>query len=214
MTADPRQDVVGWCRELDRRGLCPGASGNVSVRAGEGWICTPTGSALGEVEDAALAAIDPDGNAAWHVRPTKEWGLHLALYRARPAIGAIVHLHSRHAVAVSCRADLDPDDTLPRLTAYYAMHIETLPLVEWHPPGDPRLAEAVGAAAAKSATLLLANHGPVVGAATLEAAVRAAEEIEEIAAIWLALEGRPFRPLTAEQLERLAASEARRREQT
>lgn len=211
MTDDARESLVAWCQELHRRGLCPGTSGNVSVRDGQGWLCTPTGGALGDVRADALAAIGADGAPDGDARPTKEWGLHLALYRARPEVQAIVHLHSRHAAAVSCRADLDPADTIPKLTAYYAMHVDTLPLVAWHPPGDPLLAAAVGRAAGASRTLLLANHGPVVGAASLAAAVRTAEEIEEAAALWLTLEGRPIRPLDPDQLARLAAAEAARR---
>lgn len=214
MSDDARPTLVAWCQELHRRGLCPGTSGNVSVRDGQSWLCTPTGGALGDVSADALCAIGADGAPAADARPTKEWGLHLALYRARPEVQAIVHLHSRHAAAVSCRADLDPTDTIPKLTAYYAMHVETLPLVEWHPPGDPLLAAAVAAAGATSRTVLLANHGPVVGASSLPLAVRTAEEIEEAAALWLTLEGRPVRALSEQQLARLAVAESARRKTT
>lgn len=167
-------------------------------------MCTPTGAELGRLDPEQLSQIRPDGEAKdTSALPTKEWQLHLALYRQRPDVAAVVHLHSRHAAAVSCRSDLDPDNTLPPLTSYYAMHIERLPLVPWHPPGDIGLAEATSVAAKVSRSLLLANHGPVVGAATLSAGARAAEEIEETSAIWLTLAGQPYRALSQEQLERL-----------
>ena len=49
--------------------------------------------------------------------------------------GAIVHLHSTHCVAVSCLPDIDPQDVLPPLTAYYVMRVGTLPLVPYYHPG-------------------------------------------------------------------------------
>ncbi len=106
-----------------------------------------------------------DGDA-----PTKEALLHLAMYRARGADGAVVHLHSGHAVAVSVLADLDPADVLPPLTAYQAMRVGALPLLPYFAPGDRALADAVSAVADRHHALLLANYGPIVSGSSLAVA--------------------------------------------
>jgi ribulose-5-phosphate 4-epimerase/fuculose-1-phosphate aldolase len=106
-------------------------------------------------------------------------------------------------VAVSCLADVDPDDVLPPLTAYYVMRVGKLPLIPYFPPGDERLADAVREVAARHAAVLLANHGPVVAGKSLDAAVGAIEELEETARLTLLLQGRVTRPLSADQVDEL-----------
>ncbi len=89
---------------LSARGLSPGTSGNISVRVDDGWIVSPTNAALGSLEPEALAFIDANGAHAGGAAPTKEKFLHAAVYAARSDFGAIVHLHSTHAVAYACLA--------------------------------------------------------------------------------------------------------------
>jgi ribulose-5-phosphate 4-epimerase/fuculose-1-phosphate aldolase len=127
------------------------------------------------------------------------------MYDVRPDANAIVHLHSTYAVAVACLDGVDPADVLPPLTPYYVMRVGRLPLVPYGRPGDKALADAVRSAARDSAALLLANHGPIVAAPSLDAAVGAAEEIEEAAKIVLLLRGLPTRTLTPEDTAALRA---------
>jgi len=103
-------------------------------------------------------------------------------------------------VAAACRADVDPADVLPPITAYYVMRVGKLPLVPYFRPGDPALGEAIRAYADKHHAVLLANHGPVVAGTTLEAAVYAMEELEETAKLFLLLQHQPVRLLTPEQV--------------
>jgi len=117
--------------------------------------------------------------------------------------GAVVHLHSTHAAAVSCLAGLDHADCIPPLTAYFVMKIGRLPLVPYFRPGDPELGDAIRGLAGKHCAVLLANHGPVVSGPTLEAAVYATEELEETAKLYLLLRGAKSRPLGPEQIEEL-----------
>jgi ribulose-5-phosphate 4-epimerase/fuculose-1-phosphate aldolase len=134
--------------------------------------------------------------------------MHAALYRARPTATGVVHLHSTHAVAVSCLADIDGRSALPPLTAYFAMRVGHLPLVPYLAPGDPSLSDAVEAMASKHHAMLLANHGSLVVADDLLSAADAAEEIEETARLWLLLRHQSTRSLTPAQLSALV--EARR----
>jgi ribulose-5-phosphate 4-epimerase/fuculose-1-phosphate aldolase len=160
---------------------------------------TPTGSSLGALDPARLSRLDERGNLLGGDAPTKESFLHIAMYQERPSAKAVVHLHSTWSVAVSCLADIDPQDVLPPITAYYVMRVGTLPLIPYYPPGDRGLAEAVRLKAGRHSAVLLANHGPVVAGTSLDAAVQAIEELEETAKLYLLLHGQRTRWLTDEQ---------------
>jgi len=199
-----REQIAAAGKSLFERGLSFGSAGNLSVKLDDGWLMTPTNVSLGRLDPSRLARLDTRGRAIAGDQPTKEAALHIAMYEARRSCGAIVHLHSTHSVAVSCLAEIDPDDVLPPITAYFVMRVGKLKLLPYFPPGDPALAAAIGAVAAKHSAVLLANHGPVVAGTSLEAAMNAAEELEETARLYLLLHGRPTRFLTAEQVQALA----------
>jgi ribulose-5-phosphate 4-epimerase/fuculose-1-phosphate aldolase len=201
--AERREQLCRLARSIFDRGLTGGSSGNLSVRLGDGWLMTPTGASLGDLDPARLSRLDAGGGHVAGDAPTKEAFLHLAMYRQRSGAGAVVHLHSTHAVAVSCLADVDPADVLPPITAYYVMRVGRLPLVPYYPPGDRGLADAVASLAVAHHAVLLANHGPVVAGPTLEAAVYAMEELEETARLHLVLRGHPTRCLDPAQVAEL-----------
>jgi ribulose-5-phosphate 4-epimerase/fuculose-1-phosphate aldolase len=198
-----REDIVRFGKSLFERGLTAGSSGNISVRLEDGWLLTPTNASLGSLDPARLAKLDWDGRPISGDAPSKEAFLHRALYEARQGAGAIVHLHSTHAAAVSCLHGLDAHDCLPPLTAYYVMKIGRLPLIPYHRPGDPALGAAIRGLAGKHSAVLLANHGPVVSGKDLEAALYATEELEETAKLFLLLRGMPVSPLNPAQIDEL-----------
>jgi ribulose-5-phosphate 4-epimerase/fuculose-1-phosphate aldolase len=198
-----RDEIVMLGRSLYDRGLTPGSSGNISARLDDGWLMSPTNACLGRLDPATLSKLDARGKLVAGDAPTKESFLHTAMYDERPKAGAVVHLHSTHAVAVSCLADIDPADVLPPITAYYVMRVGTLPLVPFYLPGDRDLAEAVRKLAGKHQAVLLANHGPVVAGSSLDAAVNAIEELEETAKLYLLLRGAETRYLTPAQVKEL-----------
>jgi 3-dehydro-4-phosphotetronate decarboxylase len=200
-----REEIVRFARSLFERGLTPGSSGNISVRLADGWIVTPTNASLGFLDPARLSRLDAAGRLVSGDAPTKEIPLHAALYETRGRAGAIVHLHSTHAVAVSVLPEVDPADVLPALTAYYVMRVGRTALVPYYRPGDPAVADAIRGLAGKYAAVLLANHGPVVAGESLEAAVFATEELEETARLHLLLRGLNPRLLSPGQLADLKA---------
>jgi len=201
-----RERICAVGRSLFDRGLTAGSSGNLSARLDDGFLLTPTNSSLGALDPARLSRLDAEGRPRSGDPPSKEAFLHRALYLARPKAGAVVHLHSTHAAAVSCLAGLDPADVLPPLTPYFVMKIGRLPLVPYHRPGDPRLGELVRGLAARHPAVLLANHGPVVSGASLDDAVNAAEELEETAKLFLLVRGQAVRALTPEQIQELVTA--------
>jgi ribulose-5-phosphate 4-epimerase/fuculose-1-phosphate aldolase len=195
-----REAIVRYGRSMFERGLTFGSSGNISARLDDGWLMTPTSVALDRLDPARLSKLDTEGRFVSGDPPTKESVLHIAMYRERATARAVVHLHSTHSVAVSCLADVNADDVLPPITAYYVMRVGSLPMVPYYPPGDRDLAEAVRKLAGKHQAVLLANHGPVVAGSSLDAAVGAIEELEETAKLFLLLRGEKTRWLTAEQV--------------
>ena len=197
-----REQIVQIGKSLYDRGLAHGSAGNVSVKLDDGWLMTPTNSCLGRLDPARLSRLDANGKLLAGDKPSKETFLHIAMYRERSA-GAVVHLHSVHAVAISCLADIDPDNVFPPITAYAIMQVGRLALAPYYPPGDESLAEAVRQLAGKHHSILLANHGPVVAGATLDAAVNAIEELEQTAKLMLLLRGQSLRLLTPDQVAEL-----------
>lgn len=199
-----RDQIASVGKSLFERGLTCGSTGNISARLSSGdLLMTPTNASLGILDPARLSRFSAHGVYLDGDKPTKEAFLHQCMYCQQDQAGAVVHLHSTHAVAVSILADIDPDDVLPPLTAYYVMRVGSLPLVPYFPPGDEALATAVAQSARHSHAVLLANHGPVVAGKTLLDAQYAIEELEETAKLFLLLDGRRTRPLTAEQRQAL-----------
>lgn len=196
---------AGLCRvgaSLHARGYTHGATGNLSVRLEDGFLMTPTGARLDELRPERLSRLDVQGRLESGEPPTKEAGLHLAMYRSRPRAQAVVHLHGTDSVALSLLPDLDPADALPPYTAYYVMRVGRLKMLPYFPPGDAALALAVGEAAQHTHAMLLAHHGPVLAGRSLDAAADAAEELEQTARIHLRVGGRRCRCLSgAERAE-------------
>ena len=201
--AKAREAICAIGASIFERGLTAGSSGNISVRVEDGWLMTPTGASLGRLDPARLSKLADDGRLVAGDAPTKESFLHRVMYEERAGTGAVVHLHSTHSVALSCLADVDPHDVLPPITAYYVMRVGHLPLVPYFRPGDLALAEAVRGFAGKHHAVLLANHGPVVAGASLDAAAGAIEELEETARLYLLLRGAKTRFLTPAQVKEL-----------
>ena len=198
-----RDSICRLAKSLFDRGLTIGSSGNISVRLADGWLMTPTGSSMGNLDPNEISKLDVNGKLISGKSPTKESFLHIAMYDERPDSGAVVHLHSTHSVAVSCLAGIDKKNVLPPITAYYVMKIGKLPLVPYFPPGDINLAKAVKEMASNHHAVLLANHGPVVAGKTLEDSVYAIEELEETARLFLLLRNMKTKYLNEKQVNTL-----------
>ncbi len=198
-----RQQMSDLCASLFARGFSVGTAGNVSARLHDGILLTPTNSTLGDIDPERIAKIDLDGNHVSGDKPTKEVFLHQAFYETRPQAGAVVHLHSTWATALSCLEDTDPNDCIPPLTPYMVMRVGTVKLVPYVKPGDPKSGDLIRDLDGKYSAVLLANHGPVVSGEDLFSTVSAAEELEETAKLLLALRGMPTRMLDTEQVAEL-----------
>jgi L-fuculose-phosphate aldolase len=101
-----REALADACRTLADRGLVIGTAGNLSVRAGEQVVVTPTGCTFESVSPDEMSVVELDGSEVVEgPQPTSELGLHLGVYRALDWAGAVVHTHSPMATAVGCVVD-------------------------------------------------------------------------------------------------------------
>ncbi|MEU4144908.1 class II aldolase/adducin family protein [Streptomyces parvulus] len=197
-------ELVTAAAHLAGLGLSPGSSGNISVRDGDRVLITPTGTDLAALHPHELSVLDLDANHLDGPAPSKEYALHLAFYRREQATRAVVHLHSRHAAAASCRSPWSERSALPPLTPYFVMRVGQIPLLPYAPPGDPAQAAGLERVAFPCRAALLQNHGPVVAGTSLRAATEAAVEVEEASALHLLLGDQPVRLLTSEEATALA----------
>lgn len=188
-----REQICVLAKSLFDRGLTHGSTGNISARAPDGGLLvSPTGSSFGRLDPARLSRFDANGLHIAGDKPTKEMPLHSAFYDTRSQAGAVVHLHSCHAVAWSMMPDADDDNFLPSLTPYAIMQLGRVKLLPFFRPGDPAMGQAVRSLAGKRSAVMLANHGPVVASKDVEAACNAIEELEATAR--LALLTRAYHP--------------------
>ena len=95
----PPADIVAAMRDLLTLGLSQGTSGNVSVRAGDGFLVTPSGIPPEELAPEHIVAMDMEGRFDHPLAPSSEWRFHRDILAARPEAGAVVHAHPTYATA-------------------------------------------------------------------------------------------------------------------
>lgn len=201
--AELRAELVRLGRSLFQRGFSVGSAGNISAALSDGWLMTPTNSCLGHLDAQRISRLDRNWDHVSGDQPSKEVFLHRAFYETRPGTGAVVHLHSTHATALSCLELDDPEDCIPPLTPYVVMRVGRVPCLPYVPPGDSRLGDMIRARQGRHAAVLLANHGPVVAGQDLHSAVYAAEELEETARLAVLLAGQRTRLLSPGEVAEL-----------
>jgi ribulose-5-phosphate 4-epimerase/fuculose-1-phosphate aldolase len=199
-----REQICLLAKSMFDRGLTGGSTGNVSARTPDGGLLvSPTGTSFGRLDPGRLSRFDAVGKLVEGDPPTKEMPLHAAFYDTRSTAGAVVHLHSCHAVAWSMMPEVNPENFLPPVTPYGIMKLGRVKLLPYFRPGDPAMGEAVRGLAGKRSAVMLANHGPVVAGRDVEAACNAIEELEDSARLAMIMRGLPARMLTDAQVDDL-----------
>ena len=163
-------------------GFATGSSGNVSLRVDDRLLITASGVPYDRLGGDQVIETDMEGNAlSGRGAPSSEWRMHVAIYRRRADVNAIVHTHSRIATAAAIAL---PSLPIPHDEGriLFGDHIA---VSEHHPPGTWELARAVSDAIADGGAVLIARHGAVAVGATLDEAFQVAVKIEEIAHLYL-----------------------------
>lgn len=172
---DPDAGLIG--ARLVSEGLLAGNFGNLSVRDGDGFLITATGSFLddpGELVPVPLAGLVPP-------RASSEWRVHHAVYSTSPAAAAIVHAHPPYAVALSFSHDLiRPIDSEGRMVC------PEIPVVDGE-PGSAGLAENIASALAHAPIAIARGHGTfAAGPTLLKAYLLTAAAEHACRVLWLA----------------------------
>lgn len=178
-----RQQLLDVSRRMVSERLVAGASGNVSVRTGDGTLlATPSGQPYDALTPADLSVVDPDGRHIEGRPPTSELPLHLGILAERHDVAAIVHTHSPYAAAHSVARLPIPFICNESLS----VRAEQVLVTEYAPPGTQALGDASLETFAQqpgSRAILLANHGVVAIGDTLDEAFAIAVNVEWAARI-------------------------------
>lgn len=177
------QQAIWTAKSLFDRNRTTGASANLSfLHEGRVYI-TESGSCFGRIKPDQFAVISMSGENLSKNKPSKEWPLHMAIYRQKPDAGAVIHTHGRSAVLWSFVPAADETDAIPDHTPYLKMRLGRVGLIPYEKPGSKELFEAFEKRVCLSDGYLLKQHGAVVPGRDILDAFYALEELEESAAI-------------------------------
>jgi L-fuculose-phosphate aldolase len=173
---DERNAIISVCRRMNAFGINQGTSGNVSVRVPGGCLITASGISYDTMRPEHVVELDLDGGYRGDFLPSSEWRMHEDIYRERPQAGAVVHTHSMYATALSClRRDIP--------AFHYMIAVaggSTLRCSGYATFGTKELSRHMLAALEGRSACLLANHGMICHAPTLEKALGLAVEVETL----------------------------------
>jgi L-fuculose-phosphate aldolase len=174
-------DISRISRRLADKGLVSALDGNVSVRKdAKTVLITAGGKSKGEITPRDVVTVRMDGTVVSRVkRPSSELSMHLAIYRTRPDIKAVVHAHPPYATALAASGQCLSPNVLPEVI----LALGVVPLVSYAMPSTEAVGAALAPHLATSHAALLANHGAVTWAQTLREAYLLMEKLEHAAQI-------------------------------
>ncbi|HET9747864.1 MAG TPA: class II aldolase/adducin family protein, partial [Casimicrobiaceae bacterium] len=179
-TADTRAlrlAVVASAREMNALGINRSKSGNVSVRARDGFLVTPSALPYDRTEAEDVVFVAADGTPHGRRRPSSEWRFHRDIYAARADVHAIVHTHSPFATTLACL-----DRAIPAFHYMVAVaggdDIRCAPYATF---GTQALSDHAVQALADRKACLLSHHGMIALGASLDDALALAVEVETLA---------------------------------
>ncbi|MXW24491.1 MAG: hypothetical protein F4Z96_07620, partial [Chloroflexi bacterium] len=178
-----RRDLIEAGTDLRADGLVTSHGGNVSARRPRGGaVISATGAMLGRLTDHLLVAVEADGQLrdADAAAPSSDTAVHLAIYEACADVGAVVHAHPVHAIALAYGRDaIDPANLEGRL------FLGSVPVLEaeWETSAQP-VAEALR----EHPIVVVRGHGSYARGTDVWDALRVTSTLEEAARI-LALSG-------------------------
>ncbi len=179
---EQREAIVKFGRKMITSQLTTGAGGNLSIfdRASGRVSISPSGIEYFDLQPEDVVVTDLDGKVIeGQYTPSSELGFHLALYRQRPDVNAVLHTHSVYATTIACLGW-----EIPAVHYLVGFSGHKVPLAPYATFGTPELARNVATGIGDYNAVLLANHGLVAVGADLSRAFNTAEEIELVARIY------------------------------
>jgi L-fuculose-phosphate aldolase len=181
-----RQALIDTARGMNAAGINVNKSGNVSVRgargARTGFLITPTGIPYAELTVDEIVFVPFEGRPVGQAEPSSEWRFHRDILRSRPEFDSIVHTHSRAATALAVHGRGIP--------AFHYMVAaaggKDIRCARYATFGTQQLSDHALEALQDRKACLLAHHGVIACDASLQAALRLAIEVENLAQTYLA----------------------------
>jgi len=163
-----KEQICEIGRRLYNKGFAAANDGNITYRLSDKEIlCTPTMVSKGFMKPDDICKVDYEGKQlAGTKKRTSEVLLHLAVYKNRPDVMAVVHCHPPHATAFAVAHEPIPKCVLPEVEVF----LGEVPISKYATPGDNRLPDSIVPYVKDCNTLLLANHGTVSWGPSLEGA--------------------------------------------
>ena len=172
-----RSNIVDICNRMNNDGLNQGTSGNVSCRDGLDILITPSGVPYDTLVPEMIVSMDNDGKHEGTLKPSSEWHMHKDIYNAKSDAGAIVHVHSPYATAMSCHGRKIP-------AFHYMVAVagcDDIKCAEYATFGTQALSNNMISALTDRCACLLSNHGQIAFGVDLDHALWLANEIENLA---------------------------------
>ena len=208
-----REEICRVGASLFNRSYVHATAGNISVRLNDGYLITPTDACLGFLDPAKLSKLDFNLKHISGDIASKTIALHASIYSATvkflPNTACVIHTHSTYCVAQSLAAKANQNELLPVITPYFVMKVGHVPLIPYHRPGDPKVAQIVADTIAKFAqagrpirAVMLSRLGPNVWHDSPAQAMAVLEELEETAKLLHSSKG-ALLPLSESQIQEL-----------
>lgn len=192
-----RKSVIDAALALERAGFAPNKSGNISCRVDGGFVVTPAALPYASLVPKDLVTMSLNGERiSGRHRPSSEWAMHAAIYRARADAIAVVHTHSPHATALSATRQ-----GIPPIHYMIAMAGGAIRCAPYATFGTSSLANLAVAALDGRRGALLANHGVVTIGSTVARALAVAVEVENLARQYLLILASGQTPVLLEDAE-------------
>lgn len=178
-----KRQIVDIGKRIYNNGYVAANDGNISVRVSEKQvITTPTGVSKGFMTPDMLVKVDLDGNViSGKMRPSSELKMHLAVYRQRPDVNAVVHAHPPTATAFAVAGIPLKTPTIPEVI----ISLGWIPIAKYGTPSTDEIPRAIGEHLENHDAILLENHGAVTVGVSLENAYFKMETLELYAKISL-----------------------------
>jgi L-ribulose-5-phosphate 4-epimerase len=175
-----RESLVKFARQMITTGLVRGTSGNISTRqpGADEALVTPSGVDYDSMRPEDIVLVDLTGRPRFQgMKPSVDTPFHVAIYRARPDVGAVVHTHSPYAAAFSAlRREIPP--LITESAGYVGGAVRVM---EYVPPAQSDTGDTVATGLGSDRAVLLPNHGVIAVGENLKKAFGAAMAVEESA---------------------------------
>ena len=173
---DNVKKLIEISNNLYNKKLVSGKSGNISIRFEKYIAITPTLKSLGHLKEEDIVLVDMDGNCLTKGNPSSEAGMHLAIYKKRDDVNAIVHVHSPYVTGFAFS-----DKKIKRLEGFGQINQKYLSSIEYEKPGSSELALSASEGIKDEDVLILKNHGMLCVGENLKETESLAMFIEESA---------------------------------